>query len=36
VRPLLKAIALSPPLTATEEHFGLMAEALAESIAELG
>lgn len=35
VRPLLKALALSPPLTATEEHFGQMAEALAESIASL-
>ena len=35
VRPLLRAIALSPPLTATEEHFGVAAEALAESIAEL-
>jgi adenosylmethionine-8-amino-7-oxononanoate aminotransferase len=32
VRPLAKAVALSPPLTATEEHFQLGAEAIAAGL----
>jgi adenosylmethionine-8-amino-7-oxononanoate aminotransferase len=32
IRPLGRAVAVSPPLTATEEHFGLMAEAIAAGL----
>ena len=28
LRPLAKAVAISPPLTATEEHFALIAQAI--------
>ncbi len=36
VRALPNAIAVSPPLTATEEHFGLMAEAIEYGLAAVG
>ena len=32
VRPLLSGVAVSPPLTATPEHFGLIADALAGAL----
>lgn len=35
VRPLARGLACSPPLTATGEHFGLMAEAIEAGLAEL-
>jgi putrescine aminotransferase len=35
VRPLGAGLAASPPLTATEEHFGLIAEALAHGLGKL-
>jgi putrescine aminotransferase len=35
VRPLVSSVAVSPPLTATEEHIRLVAEALADALAEL-
>jgi putrescine aminotransferase len=35
VRPLGSGLAASPPLTATEEHFGLIAEAIAHGLAKL-
>lgn len=33
LRPLAKAIAISPPLTATEEHFALIAQAIERGLA---
>jgi adenosylmethionine-8-amino-7-oxononanoate aminotransferase len=33
VRPLVSGVAISPPLTATEDHFHLIAEAIAEGLA---
>jgi adenosylmethionine-8-amino-7-oxononanoate aminotransferase len=35
VRPLGAAIAVSPPLTATEEHFALTADAIAQGLDSL-
>jgi adenosylmethionine-8-amino-7-oxononanoate aminotransferase len=35
VRPLARAVAVSPPLTATTEHFGLIAGAIERGLAEL-
>jgi adenosylmethionine-8-amino-7-oxononanoate aminotransferase len=35
VRPLGQAVAISPPLTATEEHFGLIAEAIGHGVTSL-
>jgi adenosylmethionine-8-amino-7-oxononanoate aminotransferase len=35
VRPLGAGVAVSPPLTATEEHFGLIAEAIAQGLGKL-
>ncbi len=35
VRPLAKAIAVSPPLTATTEHIELIAQALEAALASL-
>jgi adenosylmethionine-8-amino-7-oxononanoate aminotransferase len=35
VRPLAAGVAVSPPLTATEEHFGLIAEAIAHGLSKL-
>jgi putrescine---pyruvate transaminase len=35
VRPLGSGLAVSPPLTANDEHFGLMAEALAHGLGKL-
>jgi putrescine---pyruvate transaminase len=32
VRPLARAIAVSPPLTATDEHFGLIADAVEQGL----
>ena len=36
VRPLARAIAVSPPLTATPEHFSLIAEAIDHGLGESG
>ncbi|HWK28255.1 MAG TPA: aminotransferase class III-fold pyridoxal phosphate-dependent enzyme [Solirubrobacter sp.] len=36
VRPLARALAVSPPLTATPEHFALIAQALKGALEELG
>jgi putrescine---pyruvate transaminase len=35
VRPLARAIAVSPPLTATADHFSLMADAIGHGLASL-
>ena len=35
LRPLVKAVGMSPPLTADESHLALIAEALAAALAEL-
>lgn len=35
VRPLGRALAASPPLTATSEHFAMIAEAIADGLSEL-
>ncbi len=35
VRPTLEAVVMSPPLTATEEHFALLADALGEGLDSL-
>jgi adenosylmethionine-8-amino-7-oxononanoate aminotransferase len=32
IRPLAKGVAISPPLTATEEHFGLIAQAIEQGL----